>query len=195
MKTTTVFYEDPRVLRRNAGYGVALVVGAALLFAFRAPVAAELATPMSTFPFLGEAGAARILEWVLVLLFVVAGPLFVVSVLFMIRRLRDPTPALVVEPDGFLDQASLAALGRVDWREVDRLELVEHLQVPQLRVHLADPDRVLDRLEGARGAWVRVSHRFMRAHGSIPLHDLQGEPEDVLRAVERCSGRPVAGRP
>lgn len=188
--SAAVFHREGRTVVKHVLYGVGLTAMVVVLFRYRALVASDLAPSLATVPGISVALAETLLAWTMVALLVVGLPLFVATTVYMLYRRANPVPALVVDADGFTDEASLTNLGRVAWADVTRVELVEQMGVPQLRVTFEDPDRVLgDR--GLIGAYLQLNRRLTSGDGAIPLHQLEAPVDEVVAAVEEYSGLTV----
>lgn len=186
-----VFYRERPTVLKHVLYGVVLTVGIAVHFWYRDLVASDLAPSLATVPGVSIPLAESIVAWTLLLVVVSAGPLLVASTAFLLYRRANPVPALVIDEDGFTDRTSLTELGRVSWTNVEHLEVVEQMNVPQLRVTFDDPDRVVaDR--GPLKAWhLRFTQRMMADDGAVALHQFDASVEDVVSAIERYSGPTV----
>lgn len=188
---TAVFHREQRTLLKHALYGfgfTALLVG---LFWYRALVASDLAPSVASIPGISVAVAESLVTWAIVIILVTAGPLFVATTAYSLYRRANPVPALVIDGDGFTDRASLTSLGRVPWSDVERLDLVEQMNVPQLRVTLEDPARVLDGRGPLASRYLRLNRRVMQGDGAVPLHQLDATTDEVVAAIERYSEHAV----
>lgn len=186
-----VFHRDDRTVAKHILYGGALTIGIAALVWYRDIVVADLAPSLAAVPVISIPVAESILTWILLLVFVSSIPLFVATTAFLLYRRANPVPALVIDADGFTDRTSLTNLGRVPWTNVDHLEIVEQMNVPQLRVTLDDPDRLLANHGPLKARYLQLYRRAMRGDGAIPLHQLDASIGDVVSAIEHYSTHTV----
>lgn len=186
-----VFQKHGRTVLKQALVGLVLLVLLVGLFWFRDSVATELAPTVARVPAVSVQLGALLLEWLLVALLVLAGPLFLASTVFMLYRYANPVPALVVDADGFTDDVSLTNLGRVEWSAVSSIAFVEQAGVPQLQFRFEDPDRVLGNLGGVKGTYLEFNRRVMSGDGAVPVHQLDAEVDEIIETVEHYSGLSV----
>lgn len=186
-----VFHRERRTVLKHVLYGVGLTAGIIVLFWYRDTVASDLAPSLATVPGVSISLADAIVTWTLLLVVASAGPLLVVSTAFLMYRRANPVPALVIDEDGFTDRTSLTELGRVSWTNVDHLQVVEQMNVPQLRVTFDDPDRVVADRGLLKARYLRFTQRTMAGDGAVALHQLDASVEDVVSAIERYSGTTV----
>lgn len=77
---------------------------------------------------------------------------------FAMRRVFDPTPALIVDAEGIVDNSSAVASGRILWSEITGISTSEVVGQRFVNIHVADPSRFL-----ARG---NVVQRYFRRMNS-----------------------------
>ena len=62
---------------------------------------------------------------------------------FATRRVLDPTPALLVDTEGIVDNSSAVASGRISWSEITAISTSEVVGQRFVNIHVADPSRFL----------------------------------------------------
>lgn len=188
----TVFHRESRTVAKHVLYGIALSVGMVVLFLYRDVVAVDLAPSLASVPGISIPLAESILTWTVLLVFLTCTPLFVATTGFLLYRRANPVAALEIDADGFTDRTSLTNLGRVSWSNVDRIEVVLQMNVPQIRVTLVDPEAVLAEHGPIKAAYLRLNQRVTRGDAALPLHQLDAEVDDVVSAIEHYSGHRVS---
>lgn len=186
-RDATMFHKDRRVVVKHVLYGVLLTALLAGLFWYRAVVALELAPALARVPGVTRDLATTILTWLVVILLVVAGPFFVAATVFLVYRLVNPVPALVVDDEGFTDRVSLTNLGRVQWSDVRSISLVKQMGIPQLRLTFTTEASVFAEIGGLKGAYLQFNQRVMPGDAAIPVHQLDADSTEVVAAFEKRS--------
>lgn len=64
---------------------------------------------------------------------------------YLVRRLRDPSPALVIDDSGIIDNASAAGAGRVYWAEIAEARICSYRGHRFLGIYLNDPATIIKR--------------------------------------------------
>jgi hypothetical protein len=114
------------------------------------------------------------------------------SGLFAARRLFDPTPGLVLDAEGLIDNSSVIGAGRVRWDEITEIRVTKSGPQRFLTVVVEDPRKFIDRGGSLRrkvyeanyrkaGTPVNVTARTL----AIPFEDLVAKTSEFYRRYGR----------
>jgi len=107
---------------------------------------------------------------------------------YAIRRLVRPEPAVVINGEGILDNASALGVGLIRWEEIAELQEYEF----QRQTFLGIVPKDLDRLLANQPAWKRSAIRANLALGTAPINIpqvvLPVRVSELLREIEQRYG-------
>jgi hypothetical protein len=104
------------------------------------------------------------------------------SVLF---RLLRPGPAIVIDSDGIVDDASGVSLGRIRWDQVGRIEEYRVNDQAFLGIMLKDVDAMIAQQPFWKRRMIRANLRMGSAAVNIPQASLGIKLSDLRREMER----------
>jgi len=93
---------------------------------------------------------------------------------FFLKKLGDPTPALVISEYGIVDNSSAISFGFVPWSDVKEISEVSSVGQRFVNVVLKDPRLFIDRLPGGwKKGLVKMNYRFFKTVISISPNALK----------------------
>jgi hypothetical protein len=98
---------------------------------------------------------------------------FGAALLFALRRLFDRKPALVFDSEGFIDNSSAAAAGRVPWSEVTGAHVMQIQRQKMLIVEVRHPETYVERGGLMRRAMNRANYRLCGSPIAISSNSLR----------------------
>lgn len=122
-----------------------------------------------------------------------AGIVFcILSAVFAARRLFDPTPGLVLDAEGLIDNSNVLGAGRVRWDEITEIRVTKSGPQRFLTVLVDDPRKFIDRGRSMRrkiyeanyrkaGSPVNVTGRTL----AIPFEELVARTSEFYRRYGR----------
>lgn len=110
---------------------------------------------------------------------------FGLALVFLVRRLFDPKPALVLDAQGLVDRSSASAVGRVDWAEVTEIAAQGEGPNRLIVIDVADREDLLARLPSGRRKLVQASKGVTGYPVNIPVAGLSLPEDDLLAAMRR----------
>lgn len=110
-----------------------------------------------------------------------AGILFcALSGLFAARRLFDPTPGLVLDAEGLIDNSSVIGAGRVRWDEITEIRVTKSGPQRFLTVLVDDPQKFIDRGGSLRRKVYEANHRKAGSPVNITTRTLRIPLEELV---------------
>jgi hypothetical protein len=107
---------------------------------------------------------------------------------YALFRIKKPTPAVIVDQNGILDNASAVGVGFIAWGEIDELREYRFLKQVFLGIVPKNGEDLLRRLP----AWKRVLIRANRLTGTPPINIPQSmltmSVPQLMREMEKRSG-------
>ena len=87
---------------------------------------------------------------------------------YLVRRIRDPSPAIVIDESGVLDNASAAGAGRVYWAEITEARICSYRGFRFLGIYLNDPATIIKRQTMAKRILMRLNHLLVGTPVNVP---------------------------
>jgi len=106
-----------------------------------------------------------------------------VFAVFFALRLLWTAPMLVIDDQGFTDNASAASAGFIAWREIDRIEFTTVLQQEYLAIHAVDVDSILARCNRLKRALMRINGKLAGTPFMLPMQGLNLSREQLQAAI------------
>ncbi|HYJ33601.1 MAG TPA: STM3941 family protein [Candidatus Binatia bacterium] len=85
---------------------------------------------------------------------------FGVTALYAGKRLFDPTPGLILDPEGLVDHSNAVGAGRVRWAEIREIRVTQSVRQRFLTVIVDDPERFLRRGNAMTRKVAAANHRL-----------------------------------
>ncbi|AWB43562.1 hypothetical protein DCC85_04540 [Paenibacillus sp. CAA11] len=126
--------------------------------------------------------------------FTVIGVLCIVffgfCLLYIVSKLNDRTPAVVVDEDGITDRSSYIAGGLIRWEEIRDIELYEFMNQSFIGIELYDSDSYLEKQRGLRRLMMNANRGMVQATINISQSSLSTPLEELYdRIIEQWERR------
>ncbi|MCY9764055.1 hypothetical protein M5X06_01510 [Paenibacillus alvei] len=106
---------------------------------------------------------------------------FGLGCLYSMYRMLIPKPAVILTVEGFYDQASLGAAGKVFWSEVEEIKIYEMMGQTFLGVRVVNPDQFLARCPGWKRSAMSANQAFVDTQINIPKIGIRGSIEQLAQ--------------
>lgn len=122
-----------------------------------------------------------------VLVFWIGVPFFTLAGLYAAKRLMIKKPAVILDSEGFVDQASAVGAGRVYWKEVESMFIFTYGGQRFLGVRLNETSGLERRISTRKAALLNLNRKLTGAEASIhiPQTALSVKLESVLDDAEK----------
>jgi hypothetical protein len=105
---------------------------------------------------------------------------------FATRRLFDPTPALLVDAEGIVDNSSAVASGRIAWSEITAISTSEVVGQRFVNIHVADPSRFLSQGNAVQRLFRRMNASMVGTPISISPNAVPLSFDDLHSLLQRA---------
>src|SRR5690606_34096341 len=101
---------------------------------------------------------------------------FGLCMLYYIKVLMKPEPAVIVTKEGIIDQSSYIRAGLVRWEEIEGSQ-------DYLGIFTFDPDLIIDRSSGFKKMLNRMNTGLLPSQVNIPVKLLNCSMDDLMNAI------------
>ncbi|RIK82524.1 MAG: hypothetical protein DCC68_06430 [Planctomycetota bacterium] len=105
---------------------------------------------------------------------------------FATRRLLDPTPALLVDATGIVDNSSAVSVGKIAWAEITAISTSEVVGQRFVNIHVVDPSRFLSQGNVVQRFFRRLNARMVGTPISISPNALPLSFDDLHSLLVRA---------
>jgi hypothetical protein len=117
---------------------------------------------------------------------VIGAPMFGVVLIYICFRLLRPSPAVVINRAGILDQASIFSAGFIHWHEIKTMYVYRVIDKPMLGIIPFDNDVIIARQSPVKKFFFRIHKSALVGPPiSIPGVVLPMSPEELLAMIHR----------
>jgi hypothetical protein len=104
---------------------------------------------------------------------------------YALYRAVRPRPALVLRPEGFVDQVSAPAVGFVAWEDVEAIRTIRVFGQAMVAIKLGEPDLMVGRLRPWKRWVVALNRRFYGAEVFLPAMVLPTTAAEFAETMDR----------
>ncbi|MFC5464071.1 STM3941 family protein [Lederbergia graminis] len=108
---------------------------------------------------------------------------FGLCMLYYIKVLMKPEPAVIVTKEGIIDQSSYIRAGLVRWEEIEGIDLISFSGQDYLGIFTFDPDLIIDRSSGFKKMLNRMNTGLLPSQVNIPVKLLNCSMDDLMNAI------------
>lgn len=109
--------------------------------------------------------------------------LFVPSLMYILYRLSDDTPAITIDPAGITDNSSATSAGFIPWREIKEFQIKTIYSTPLLGIILRDPEDFHRSANPISRFLCRLNHRIFKSSYMITTNALDIEFDEFVELV------------
>jgi len=117
---------------------------------------------------------------------VIGAPMFGIVLIYVCFRLLRPSPAVIINREGILDNASIFSAGLIHWHEIKTMFVYRVIDTPMLGIIPFDSDVIIARQSPVKKFFFRISKSATEGPPfTIPEVALPMSAEELLRMIRR----------
>ena len=132
----------------------------------------------------GRDSLGRFFQLITPEIFYLGAPLAVLGFFYAVYRLMNPAPALIINREGIVDNASALGAGLIRWEEIQSMFIYDVMGNRLLGIVPVNLDPILDRQSGPRRFFYNLGKNMQAAPFSIPEGGLPMKLEELLAKIE-----------
>ncbi len=117
-------------------------------------------------------------------IFYIGAPLFSLLLIYACYRLLVPTPSVIINREGIVDNASVFSAGLIRWEEIERVFVYRIGNNPFLGIVPVDIETVLARQSAIKRFMFRMNKGMTEAPFAIPSGTLSITADELLAKIE-----------
>ena len=98
---------------------------------------------------------------------------FGAAAFFVIRKMGDKRPGLIVDEQGIYDNTSGTSIGLIRWEDITEIETKDISSTKVLLIHVSNPDAYLDKVSGFKRKAMQMNYNMYGTPLSITANTLK----------------------
>ena len=117
-------------------------------------------------------------------IFYIGAPMFGLLLIYVCYRLLKPTPSVIINREGIVDNASVFSAGMIRWEEIKSMFIYKYMGKPFLGIIPVDIETILARQSGIKRFLFRVNKGMTQAPFAIPEVGLPMSVAELLAKIQ-----------
>ena len=103
---------------------------------------------------------------------------------FIIKKLGDNSPGLIISNEGILDNSSGVSAGQIKWTEIEDISVIEIQRQKLIKLHVKNPQEYIERqTSGFKRKMMKVSYKMYGTPLTITAHGLKISFNELLSTL------------
>lgn len=109
---------------------------------------------------------------------------FGMGIIFLIWKLRDNKPGLILDQAGFIDNSAAVTVGKVLWLDIVKIEVIEIQRQRLIMIHVKNPEDYIDRqTSGLKKRLLKMNHNMYGTPLSITVNGLKISLDELFTTI------------
>jgi hypothetical protein len=109
---------------------------------------------------------------------------------FLIRKLPDTKPGLIIDDTGILDNSSGLAAGQILWSDIENISVIEISKQRLIMIHVKNPEHYIDRQPSAfKRRLMKMNHNMYGTPISITANGLKIGFDELMKVLTERMGK------
>ncbi|MCK6648523.1 MAG: hypothetical protein L6Q66_02600 [Bacteroidia bacterium] len=109
--------------------------------------------------------------------------LFLGAGLFGIKKIFDQKPALLLTPEGIVNNSNIITFDLVKWKDIEKFESYSVKRTKMILIYVTNPDDYITRSKGIAKFFMNLNYRFHKTPLSITPNVLNCAFDDLLETL------------
>lgn len=108
---------------------------------------------------------------------------FGVFLIFLLKKLFERKPALIIDENGITDYSTALQVGLVRWNEIKDIQFTTFGKQDFLSIYTYDKDLIINRTKAFQKAMNQMNKKLMDSQINIPYRNLKCDPVQLGEAI------------
>lgn len=108
---------------------------------------------------------------------------FGLCAIYLIKRAIVHLPALIISPEGITDNSSYIGAGLIEWKDLNKVDVIEMSGQLYLALYTYDPNLIVNRSHAAKKAANKANRFLVDSQINIPVNNLAYPLDQLLSKV------------
>jgi hypothetical protein len=106
---------------------------------------------------------------------------FGAGAIYLIGKLRDNKPGLIIDDTGLVDNSGALSVGHIPWLDIENISVFEMNRQKLIMLHVANPQHYIDRQKNTfKRKLMAMNHRMYGTPVSISVNGLKTSFDDLM---------------
>lgn len=110
---------------------------------------------------------------------------------YIIVRLLDPRPGMILSDEGITDNSSLVEAGFIPWREIENIKYVESNGQRFLTFFVTNPEKTFRNKNLMQTFFMKLNQYMFLSPVQVSLANLKGSPKEIEMLIEQKWGKQI----
>ncbi len=102
---------------------------------------------------------------------------------FILNKLLNPKPVMIIDKDGITDNSTMFAVGFIPWENISQVDMITFGGNKMITIKLFNEDKILKDLSFGQSRNIKFTNKFGLEHIQIPLNYAKGNAQFIFDKV------------
>lgn len=103
---------------------------------------------------------------------------------YIIKRIINPKPILIIEKNGVVDSSTAISIGFISFDDIEGFDITRLFSSKFISIYVNDLEKFTDKLSQKKKTWLQINKPFGKSPININVNTADKSPDEILQILQ-----------